>query len=117
MENISDFDDYFEKQPNKNKVILEKIRQMVREIAPGVREKMGYGIPEFNLNGPLVYIAGFKNHIGLYPTSSGTEAFKSELGKYKIGRGSIQFPIDEAIPYELIRRIIEFRVNEKIKKS
>jgi len=71
MTNSIDVETYTKNQPEKARLILEKIRGLIKEIAPEAIEKMGYGVPEFNLNGPLVYIAGFKNHIGVYPTSSG----------------------------------------------
>lgn len=112
MEKDDAVDKYINCQQNEAREILERIRTIVHELTPEVKEKMGYGIVEFNLNGPLVYIAGFKKHIGLYPTSSGINKFKDELGKYKSGKGSVQFPIDKPIPYDLIKKIVKFRINE-----
>jgi uncharacterized protein YdhG (YjbR/CyaY superfamily) len=70
-------------------------------------------MPTFKLNGKgLVYFAAFENHIGFYPIPSGVEAFKEELSPYKQGKGSVQFPLDEPIPYDLVARIVQFRVKE-----
>lgn len=117
MENKNIVDKYIAGQPKQVRDILENIRGIIREEAPGVIEKMGYGVPEFNLNGPLIYFAGFKNHIGIYPTSSGVKAFEKELLGYKSGKGSIQFPLDKSIPYDLIKKIVSFRVKENLNKS
>ena len=77
-------------------------------------------MPTFKLKGNLIHFAGFKNHIGLYPTPSGVDAFQKEITPYRSGKGSIQFPLDQEIPYELIKRIVLYRVKEtkeKIKKE
>ena len=94
--------------------ILKKLRQMVRKAAPEAVEAISYQMPTFKLNGKnLVHFAAFKNHIGFYPTPSGTAAFKKEIARYKSGKGSIQFPLDEPMPYDLVTRIMEFRVKEE----
>ena len=82
-------------------------------------ESMAYGMPAYKLNGkPLVYFAGHKNHIGFYALPTGHSLFNHELSKYKHGKGSVQFPVDQPIPFDLIKRIAEFRVNENsIKKK
>ncbi len=74
-------------------------------------------MPTFTLNGNLVHFAGYKNHIGFYPTPSGIEKFKNEISKYKWAKGSVQFPIDEAMPLDLITEIVKFRVKENIEKA
>jgi uncharacterized protein YdhG (YjbR/CyaY superfamily) len=74
-------------------------------------------MPAFKLHGNLVYFAALKNHIGFYPTPSGIEAFKEELSPYKTSKGAIQFPLDKPIPYDLIEKIVQFRVNENIAKA
>jgi len=107
-------DEYIKKQPEQVREILTKIREMVREIAPEAKEGMGYGVPSFSLNGPLVYFAGFKKHIGFYPTPSGVKAFKDELVGYKTSEGAIQFPLDKPIPYQIIEKIIRFKVKENL---
>ena len=85
---------------------------MIKEEAPNAEEAIKYAIPTFVHNGNLVHFAAFKNHIGFYPTPSGTAKFKKQLEKYKAGKGSIQFPLDEPIPYDLITEIVKFRVEE-----
>ena len=92
---------------------LEAIRTVVREAAPDAFEVISYGMPAYKMKRILVYFAAHKNHIGLYPTPTATGAFKEELKPYEAGKGSIKFPNDEPIPYDLIRRIVEFRVREQ----
>jgi uncharacterized protein YdhG (YjbR/CyaY superfamily) len=96
--------------------VLEKVRAMVKNTAPGAEEKISYGMPGYKLRHPLVYFAAHTNHIGLYPTPSATGAFAKELEPYESGKGSIKFPLDKPIPYDLIRRIVEFRVKEDSEK-
>ncbi len=103
--------------PPDVQAILQKIRATIREAAPGAVEAISYQMPTFKLEGNLVHFAAFKNHIGLYPTPTGTEAFKNELSPYKAGKGSIQFPLDEPIPYDLIQEIVAFRVKENLEKA
>lgn len=106
-------DEYIKTFPGDIQSILEKIRQTIREAAPSAVEAMRYGIPTFQLNDKnLVHFAAFKNHIGFYPTPSGIEAFKKELSHYKGAKGSVQFPLDEPIPYDLVRKIVIFRAKE-----
>ncbi len=93
--------------------ILEKIRQTIRKAAPQAEETISYQIPTFKLNGSyLVYFAAWKDHVGFYATPSGNGAFKKELSQYKMAKGSIRFPKDKPIPYDLIRKIVDFRVKE-----
>lgn len=97
--------------------ILRSIRQVIREAAPDAAEKISYQMPAFALHGNLVYFAAFQNHIGFFPTASGVEAFEQELKGYKGGKGTIRFPLDKPIPYELIRRIVQYRVAENIRNA
>jgi uncharacterized protein YdhG (YjbR/CyaY superfamily) len=97
--------------------ILNELRQTIKEAAPEAEETINYGIPTFTLNGNLVHFAAFENHIGFYPTPSGMEAFKKELSSYKGAKGSVRFPIDQALPLPLIRRIVEFRVKENLERK
>lgn len=92
--------------------ILKTIRKVINEVAPEAKEKISYKMPTFTLNGNLVHFAAFKNHIGFYPAPSGIEAFKEELSQYKGAKGSVQFPLSKPIPYELIKKIVKFRVEE-----
>ena len=109
-------DEYIALQSKENALILEKIRQIIRTIVPNAEEKISYGIPTFKLHGNLVHFAAYKNHIGFYPGASGVAQFTSELSKYNSSKGTIQFQLDEEIPYDLIKKITEFRVNENIQK-
>jgi uncharacterized protein YdhG (YjbR/CyaY superfamily) len=97
--------------------ILEKIRTTVRTAAPDAEETISYQMPTFRLKGNLVHFAAFKNHIGFYPTPTGTEEFKKELSAYEGGKGSIRFPLDQPIPYDLISRIVVFRVKENLARA
>lgn len=110
-------DDYIAQFPPELQVILQELRQVIREEAPEAGEKISYAMPTFVLNGNLVHFAAFKHHIGFYPAPSGIEAFKAELSRYKGAKGSVQFPIDQPLPYDLIRRIVRFRVEENRNKS
>ena len=110
-------DEYISKFSPEIQKILIKLRQVIKESAPGAEEKISYQMPAFVLHGNLVYFAAYKNHIGFYPTPSGIVAFKNELSQYKGAKGSVQFPIDKPLPYELISKIVEFRVAENIQRS
>ena len=93
------------------------MRQTIKEAARDAVEAISYQMPTFKLNGKnLVHFAAFKNHIGFYPIPSGIEAFKKELSPYKQGKGSVQFPIDEPVPYGLVKKVVMFRVKENLKK-
>jgi len=106
-------DEYIKTFPKDVQSILEKMRQTIREAAPEAVETISYQMPTFKLNGKnLVHFAAWKNHIGFYPTSSGTEAFKKELSRYKAAKGSVQFPIEKPIPYDLVKKIVGFRMKE-----
>ncbi|MFL6562163.1 MAG: iron chaperone [Bacillus sp. (in: firmicutes)] len=119
-ENKSKFisiDDYILQFPPEVQEILKTLRKVIRESAPDATEKISYQMPTFALHGNLVYFAAYKKHIGFYPTSSGIAAFQQELSEYKGAKGSVQFPLDMPIPYELISKIVKFRVAENIKKA
>lgn len=110
-------DDYIATFPTEVQEILKTLRQVIREAAPDAKEKISYQMPAFVLHGNLVYFAAYKKHIGFYPGASGVEAFKAELSEYKGAKGSVQFPIGKPLPYELISRIVTFRIAENIKKA
>lgn len=96
--------------------ILNTLRKVIKEAAPEAEEKISYQMPTFALHGNLVHFAAYPKHIGFYPTPSGINAFKDELSGYKGAKGSVQFPIDKPMPYELISKIVTFRVAENLKK-
>jgi uncharacterized protein YdhG (YjbR/CyaY superfamily) len=105
-------DEYITHFPPATQQALREVRETIRAAAPDATEKISYRIPTFVLNGNLVHFAGFTHHVGFYPTPSGIEHFKDELTGYTQGTGSVQFPLDEPIPHDLIGRIVEFRVQE-----
>jgi uncharacterized protein YdhG (YjbR/CyaY superfamily) len=107
-------DEYIAGFPDDIQFILEELRMTIRKAAPGVVEKISYRMPTFVLNGILVYFAAFKNHVGFYPRLSGIESFKKELSVYKGGKGSVQFPINDPLPLNLITEIVRFRVKENL---
>jgi uncharacterized protein YdhG (YjbR/CyaY superfamily) len=110
-------DEYIATFPRNVRDILEELRRIIRESAPKSEETISYGIPTFNLNGKhLVHFAAYKNHIGFYPTSSGITRFKKELSRYKLLRGTARFPINEPIPFDLIKKIVKYRVKETLEK-
>lgn len=96
---------------------LEQIRKAVIKIAPQAQERISYGMPGYYLNGQLVFFAAFEKHIGFYALPEGNEAFRSEISQYKTGKGSIQFPMGEKLPLELIKKIVTFRVAENLAKK
>lgn len=110
-------DTYIKTFPKDIQSILNKVRQTIRRAAPGAAETISYQMPTYKQNGKyLVYFAAWKNHIGFYATPSGNLAFKKELAPYKGAKGSVQFPIDEPMPYGLIKKMIGYRVKETKKK-
>lgn len=114
MENV---EQYINRLPAEIQKITQEIRHIIKNEAPDCIESISYGMPAYKTFGkPLVYFAVYKNHIGLYATPSGHKHFSAALSKYKQGKGSIQFPLDAPIPYELIKQIVVFRVKENIEK-
>ena len=108
-------DEYIAQFPKNVRDVLEELRRVIRESAPEAEETISYGIPTFDLNGKhLVHFAAYKNHIGFYPTSSGITRFKKELSRYELSRGTVRFPINEPIPFDLIRKIVKYRVKETL---
>ena len=107
-------DEYIATFPQDIQDTLEKLRQTIRQAAPEAEEAISYRIPTFKLHGNLVHFAAFKNHFGFYPTSSAVEAFETELAGYVVSRGAIQFPKDKPIPFDLVTRIVQYRVQENL---
>ncbi len=111
-------DDYIALFNSEVATILNNIRKLILKTAPEAIESINYGMPAYKTDGkPLIYFAAYKNHIGLYATPSGHAAFAKELAKYKQGKGSVQFPLNAPIPYDLIREIVNFRLVENRKKA
>ena len=109
-------DAYIADQPVEYRTTLEKIRTTIQKAAPEARECISYGMPAFKMGWPLVYFALFSKHIGFYPTASGVREFAKELITYKTSKGAIQFPLDNPIPFDIIKKITEFRVEENREK-
>jgi len=119
---FTSIDEYIAAFPADVQERLRQMRAVIREAAPEAQEKISYQMPTFFLYGNLVHFAAFKNHIGFYPAPRGIEAFKDELAAYEGAKGSVQFPLDQPLPLDLVRKIVQFRVadqlqNAKAKKS
>ena len=112
-----DIDEYIAGFPNDLQEILKKIRKTIRRAAPDADETIKYQMPTFTLNGNLVHFAAFKTHIGFYPVPRGNEAFKDELSSYDGAKSTVRFPIDKPIPFDLISRIVKFRVKQNLEKA
>jgi uncharacterized protein YdhG (YjbR/CyaY superfamily) len=113
----TDIDSYIACFPPEIQEKLQKLRMVIREAAPTAVETINYHIPTFKLYGNLVHFAAYSRHIGFYPGSGGIEKFKDKLAGYKGAKGTVQFSFDKEIPYELIREIVEFRVQENMAKG
>lgn len=115
---MNEIDIYIQQFPDNVQEILRNIRKLIIDNAPEAEELFAYGMPAYKTNkNPLVYFAAYKNHIGFYATPSGHSEFQDELSKYKQGKGSVQFPLDQPIPYKLIERIVKFRASENKEKT
>ena len=110
-------DEYIAGFPENVQDILQNLRIAIKNAAPEAHEAISYKMPAYKLNGILVYFAAFKNHISFFPTASGVEAFKKEISAYKWSKGTIQFPINKPLPWDLITMIVKFRVKENLKKA
>lgn len=110
-------DEYIADFPENVQLYLKKFRSLIKSVAAEAEESISYNMPAYKLYGPLVYFAGYKNHIGFYATPTGHQAFEKELSKYKAGKGSVQFPLDEPLPIELIKKIVQFRATENLNKK
>jgi uncharacterized protein YdhG (YjbR/CyaY superfamily) len=117
IECMNAVDLYIGSFPEERRLQLEAVREAIREAAPEAEEVISYRMPAYKQHGMLVYFAGYKNHIGLYPTSSGILAFREKLEGYKCSRGTVQFPADRPLPLKLIREIVQYRVKENKEKA
>ena len=113
-----DMNDYISWFPKEAQTLLQQLRNTIKKAAPGAEERISYGIPAFNLNNRyLIYFAGFKNHVSVYPAPRQSEEFKEKLAKYKGGKGTVQFPLDKPLPLGLITQIVKFKVKENKEKT
>ncbi len=117
MDKPKSTDEYISSFPAATQILLQEVRETIKSAAPNANESISYGMPAYKLNGKaFVYFAGYKNHIGFYATPTGHAEFNAELSKYKQGKGSVQFPINEPMPLDLITKIVKFRISEVLKK-
>jgi uncharacterized protein YdhG (YjbR/CyaY superfamily) len=114
---FKNIDEYISDFSEEVRILLEEIRFTIKNAATEAEEIISYQMPAFKYHGILVYFAAFKNHIGFYPTSSGIEMFKSELSEFNTSKGAVQFPYNKPIPYEVISKIVKFRVKENKRKQ
>lgn len=112
-----DIDEYIAAFPPEIQERLEKLRTTIQKAAPEAQETISYQMPTFTLKGNLVHFAAFKNHFGFYPAPSGIENFSRELSTYASSKGAVQFPLDKPIPYDLVTKIVKFRVKENLEKA
>ncbi len=111
MQKYDTVDEYINSLPDRTKEELTKLRAMIKNLVPDTNESMSYGMPGYKLNNkPLVYFAGWKDHIGFYPTPSGIEALETELKPYKTGKGTLQFSLTKPIPWDIIEKVIKNRI-------
>ena len=110
-------DEYIAKFPPQTQSILQKMRKTVREAAPDAKEVISYKMPGYILNGTVVWFAAFEDHISFFPKISPFQKFRKELSPYASGRATVKFPLDEPIPYDLVKRIVKFRVQENLVKK
>jgi uncharacterized protein YdhG (YjbR/CyaY superfamily) len=112
---IKTIDEYIKTFPAATQIILKNLRETIHRAAPEVVETISYQMPAFKLNGKiLVYFAAFKSHIGFYPLPSGIESFETALAPYKSGKGTVRFPLDKPVPYDLVEKMVVFRAKENL---
>jgi uncharacterized protein YdhG (YjbR/CyaY superfamily) len=116
MKDSKEVDSYIKAASKEAQSHLRQMRAAIRRAAPQATEVISYRIPTYRLNGNLVHFGAFKNHIGFFPTSSGVATFKKELSKYVASKGTIQFPLDQALPLGLVTRIVKYRVKQDLQK-
>jgi uncharacterized protein YdhG (YjbR/CyaY superfamily) len=114
MKKAINVEEYISGFPGDIQKYLSEMRSVIKETVPEAEETISYSMPAYKLNGVLVYFAAFKNHIGFYPTSSAIKEFKNELTAYKSARGSIQFPLGNPLPLDLVAKIVRFRKEENM---
>ena len=117
MKTAASVEEYIATAEPKAKKALRDIRKTIRAAAPKAEEVISYQMPGYKQNGMVVFFAGYKNHIGFYPTGSGIEKFKNEFAKYKWSKGAVQFPLDKPLPVALIKKIVKFKLQENEQKA
>ena len=117
MKKHNNIDEYIADFPVETQQILNRLREDLQQMVPNAKQKISYAIPTFTLNGNLIHFAGYKNHIGLYPGSKAIEVFADDLKGYQTSKGTIQFPIEKPLPMDLIKKIVDFCVVQKLAKK
>lgn len=117
MKQADNIDSFIADFPADVQAVLQELRALIHREAPGCAETINYGIPTFQLNGNLVHFSAYKSHIGFYPGSSGITHFSNQLQQYKLSKGTVQFPLGQPLPYDLIAEIVRFRVGENLAKK
>lgn len=110
-------DDYIATFPTDMQLLLEQLRSAIKKAAPKAEEGISYQMPAYKYYGMLMFFAGYKSHIGFYPTPSGIEKFKKELSGYDGAKGSVQFPIDKPLPLSLVSKMVKFKIKENQSKT
>jgi len=110
-------DEYIEEFPDNVQKVLQKIRKTIRKAAPHAEETISYAIPTFKLNGNLIYFAGYQNHVSVYPRPRGVKEFEKEIAQYEGGKGTLRFPLDQPVPFDLIARVTMYRVGQNMEAS
>ena len=113
----TDVDSYIAAYPTKVQKMLKQLRVAIIKAAPEAEESISYMMPAYKLHGPLVYFGGYEKHIGFYPTGSGIAPFEREISSYKHSKGAVQFPLDQALPLDLIEKMVKFRIKENLAKA
>lgn len=117
MKQTISIDQHISQFPKKTQQLLELLRMTILQAAPKAEEVISYNMPAFKYKGVLVWFAGYKNHIGFYPSASPIEIFKNNLKEYKTSKGAIQFPLDKPLPLKLITKIVKLRIKQNIEKQ
>lgn len=113
----ANIDEYIAAFPEETQAMLAEMRATIRKAAPKATETISYGMPAFKQNAVLVYFAGYKHHIGFYPTGSGMAAFQDKLTQWKTSKGAVQFPLTEPLPKKLIAEIVRYRIKDDAAKA
>jgi uncharacterized protein YdhG (YjbR/CyaY superfamily) len=114
---ITNVDEYIDRFPKTTQKLLKQLRATIKKAAPGAEEIISYQMPAYKHNGRLLYFAGYNHHVGFYPMASGIARFKKEIAGYKNAKGSVQFPLDQPLPVDLVTKMVSFRVKENLEKT
>lgn len=115
MNNLKGIDAYIEQFDGDSRKHLTALRAMIRKALPRAQEAISYKMPAFTLDGEaIIWFAGFRSHIGFYPGAKAIEHFRKKLSRFKTAKGSVQFPLSDPLPADLIMRMVRFRARCKV---